>query len=546
MTFPAMTFPDDVPARLVDWVRRFRTYFIFAMVLVVLTAALYASAAADRSTDVFDVRAAGAAGDGKAIETKVIQQVIEKAAAQGGGIVHFPAGEYLTGTITLLSNVTLDVSAGAVIRGSGNRADYTRPSLIYAEDAKNVSIRGGGTIDGNDTAFWSHESGSWQQGMWRPESLMRFVRCENLLLEDFTARKSPSWTIHPIDCDRVKISGISIMNGLSAEERGPNTDGIDPDGCTRVRISDCYIQSGDDAIVLKVTRESVRRECRDITVVNCVLATHESALKLGSETYGEFRNIAFANCVIHSAGVGIGLWMRDGGLIDGWTVNNISMTLSNGGVPIYMTSYPRSRLPEPGAGPSPEVSPGTVRNIMISDVAAEADSSIFIQGQQEKPMEGIVIENFRVKSRGGGENKLNADPPYPFPVWGYYRTPVGMYCRYVSDLQLRNVQFSWGGEEKAEWGSALRCRDVTRLEIDGFKGRQSLKSSAPAVSLENTRQVFVHECWVPEGTGTFLELKPGTSDVAVMNNDLSHAQEILKIDSGVDRKGVFLEGNRNP
>lgn len=497
------------------------------------------------SVDFHNVCEFGAKSDGQTLITGAIQEAIDRAAEQGGGVVHFPSGDYLTGTISLRSNVTLDLAAGAVIRASSDRADYTRPYMIYAEDAANAAICGRGSIDGNGAAFWKREGGRWHVGEWRPGRLMEFVRCDNLLLEGFTARNSPAWTIHPVDCDRVTITGISIVNGLDAETRGPNTDGIDPDGCTRVRISDCYIQSGDDCIVLKITnRPGGSRVCRDVTVTNCVLVTNETALKIGSESYGEFRNITFSNCAVRGAGCGVGLWMRDGGLIEGWTVNNIAMTLS-GGVPIYMTSYPRSRLPEPGARPpEQEPPPGIVRSVMISNVAAVADGCVFLQGMREKPLEGIGLENIRIRMTGGGENKLHADPPYPFPVWGHHRAPYDIYCRYVRDLKLRNVRVTWDAEEKPDWGSAIRCRDVTDVEIAGLSGRQSLGSDAPAISLRDTRHAYIHDCWAPEGTGTFLRLESGTSDVALMNNNLNRANAVVACGPGVAPTALFESGNR--
>jgi hypothetical protein len=139
----------------------------------------------------------------------------------------------------------------------------------------------------------------------------------------------------------------------------------------------------------------------------------------------EFRNINFSNCAVRDAGCGIGLWMRDGGLIDGWVVNNISMTLTGGGQPIYMTSYPRSRLSEPGSRPEPDRPPGVVRNVMISNVTAEADGCIFLSGMEERPLEGITLENIRIHMRGGREKKLLA-LPHPF---GATPSPYDIFCR---------------------------------------------------------------------------------------------------------------------
>jgi len=424
------------------------------------------------SFPVYNVRDFGAVPDSSTLNTAAIQRAIDTAERDGGGMVYVPPGDYLTGSLKIGNNVTLYLEAGAVLWGSGNRKDYRYNSLIYAEDAVNPAIRGSGAIDGNGPAFWTRESGRWMPGEWRPSRLMQFVRCRNLLLEDITLRNSPSWTVHPVDCDGVVIRGISILNGIY-EDDGPNTDGINPDGCSKVRISDCYIQAGDDCIVLKITkRPGGNKVCRDVTVTNCVLTTTETALKIGSESNGEFRNITFSNCAIHDAGCGIGLWMRDGGLIDGLTIDNISMDvtkLRNGGQPIYIWSYRRTD----------DTPWGTIRNVTISNMTAVGNGGISVSGVRETHIENLTLDNIRIFMRGRRETRWHADPPYPFTVWGHHRAPFDIFCRYVNNLRLRNVRFTWASPEKAEWGSAVRCWYVQDLEIDNFTGRQSSGSGKP-------------------------------------------------------------------
>jgi polygalacturonase len=183
-----------------------------------------------------------------------------------------PPGDYLTGTLELKSKVTLHLEAGATLWGSAERTHYRHEALIYAEDARDAALAGRGAIDGNGPLFWRREGKRWQAGSWRPMHMLAFLRCVNLLIEGVTLRNTPCWALHPMDCDRVSIHGISILNGVTEEERGPNQDGIDPDACTGVRISDCLIQSGDDSIVLKIMdRPGGRRVCSDVAVTNCVI-----------------------------------------------------------------------------------------------------------------------------------------------------------------------------------------------------------------------------------------------------------------------------------
>jgi hypothetical protein len=491
----------------------------------------------------------GASGDNSTLNTAAIRGAIETANAAGGGVVYFPPGDFLTGTIILLENVSLHLEAGATIWGSTKREDYQHGCLVYAEDADNIAIRGRGTINANGKSFWTadgkggfaeeNERIRAQLDSWRPGRMMRFIRCDDLMLEDVILKNSPAWTIHPIDCIGVTIRGISIINGIYDED-GPNTDGINPDGCSRVRISDCYLQCGDDCIVFKITnREGGNKVCRDIVVTNCVLTTTETAIKIGSESHGEFRNMTISNCTIHDSGCGIGLWMRDGGLIDGWKISNISMDLTrlrNGGQPIYLWSYRRTD----------DTPWGTVRNVTISNMTAIADGGIFVSGIPEQPIEGLTLENIRIFMRGERKTEWHVDPPLPFYVWGHHRAPHDIFIRHAKDVTLRNVRLTWNTPEQAEWGAAIRAWNVEDLDIDGFIGRQTTPSDEPAIWLRDVKRASIRNCLSPENTGTFVKLDSGTEDVMLMNNDLSRVKKTAEFSKGVRSSELFESGNRQP
>jgi len=499
---------------------------------------------------VYNICNNGAIGDGKTLNTKAIQFLIDTCSENGGGTVFFPPGNYLTGSIQIRDNVDLHLSAGATIWGSPNLSDYSNSCLVYAEDANNISITGRGTINGNGKSFWGKyyedyfkKTGSWTEEIYgiikRPGRLLKFLRCNNLLIEGVTIENSPAWTIHPIDCERVTITGISILTGVY-EDHGPNTDGIDPDGCSHLRISDCYIQCGDDCIVLKITdRPGGKKICRDVVVTNCILETKQTALKIGSETFGEFRNIVFSNCAVHQAGNGFGLWMRDGGLIDGVVVNNIAMDVGRikNCQGIFIWSHRRN-----------ESTPwGTIRNVLVSNVTIHGAGGIYVSGDNEKHIEGLVFDNIRINITDGRSTNRHENPPYPTPyVFSYRIAPCDIFCRYVDDIKLRNIQLIWDKPEKADWGSAIRCWHVNNLEIAGFNGRQSLHSNAPAIGLKDAKGVFIHNCQAPKDTGTFLHLGEGTEKVTIIGNDLSRAQKMLLLDDSIDSREIFQTSNHLP
>ena len=244
-----------------------------------------------------DVRAAGAAGDGTRLDTRAIQGAIDACARAGGGAVRFPPGRYLSGSIFLRSRVTLHLEAGAVLLGSAKLQDYpetvqkfrsytdnyTAKSLIYAEGVEDIAITGRGAIDGQGAAF----EGPYKV---RPYTI-RIIECRNVFVEGVTMRDSPMWMQHYLACEGVHIRGITVRSRVNR-----NNDGIDIDCCRNVRISDCDISSGDDALCLKST---ATLPCRDVAITNCLISSACNGLKMGTETNGGFENIVISNCTVY-------------------------------------------------------------------------------------------------------------------------------------------------------------------------------------------------------------------------------------------------------
>ena len=308
--------------------------------------------------------------------------------------MRLPAGVYLSGTVVLRANVTLQIEAGAVLRGSRNLADYpahvpalrsytdnhTEKSLVYAEDVDNVSIVGQGVIDGQGGAF----KGPYKV---RPY-LMRFVNCRNVNVHDVTIRDSPMWVQHYLACEHVAIHGIVVRSRVNA-----NNDGIDIDSCRGVRISDCDIWSGDDAIVLKATTD---RPCCDVVIANCVLSSACNALKLGTESNGGFENIAISNCTISETRLaGLAIEMVDGGVLDRVSVSNIIM--KGVGAPLFIRLGDRAP-PFLDGGARPPA--GKLRNVSISSIQADdaGPTGCAIAGLPGHAIENVALADVRPPS----------------------------------------------------------------------------------------------------------------------------------------------------
>ena len=282
--------------------------------------------------------------------TEAIQSAINKAGSANGGRVIIPNGTYVSATLTMRSNVTLYLEAGATLRASQKSEDYPSdqflmdaghklPFLIYAKKCTNIGLEGRGVIDGQarqesrpmeevDTYIARETELAKQAGIemkryYTIDPKVRLIyieQCDRVSVKDLTIQNSPNWTLHVQECTDVNISGIALYSNLLS---GVNADGIDVDDCQRVRISNCLIETGDDAICLKSTRKANQSGCDNIVVTNCNLVSTSTALKLGTESWGYFKNISFSNCVINNSNRGIGIFIRDGARVENVSFDNI-------------------------------------------------------------------------------------------------------------------------------------------------------------------------------------------------------------------------------
>ena len=455
----------------------------------------------------YDVRAFGAVGDGVALDTEAIQKAVDACAEAGGGTVTLQGGRFLSGTIRLKSNVTLYVEAGATLLGSTNIADYPdiTPTivylyrarftkyLIYAERAENIAIAGRGSIDGQGRHFPARPG----DDKGRPY-ILRFSECKNVRVENVSFRDSARWLSHYLACENVTINGISIHSKIRE-----NRDGIDVDSCRNVRISDCSIDTGDDAIVLKATTD---RPCQQVLITNCVLSSLASALKLGTESNGGFEDIAISNCTIHDTGYsGIAVEMVDGGTLDRVTISNI--TMKNVKVPIFVRLGNRARpipdLPPPGMG--------SLRNVMISNVQASGadEMGCSITGIPGFPVENVTLDNIRVEFKGGGttvdsERQIpEKEAAYPSAKM-FGRLPAyGFFCRHARNLRLHNVALAFEDEDQRP---AVVCDDVRDLDIFGLHAQTSPTADC-VIRFRQVQGALIHGCRSGTEIDTFLRLQ---------------------------------------
>ena len=418
---------------------------LLPVVIFILTA----SAVMAAPGKLIDVTKSGAIGDGATINTAAIQKAIDDCSASGGGTTQFPAGRYVTGTIQLKNNVTLQLDKNAVVLGSTNAADYRNVdpfmagdgialgyALIVADGANHVGVEGTGTIDGQGKKLKAAQT----RYTVRP-FLMRWLHCTNVTVKDVHLTNPGAWTLNFFQSRDATVERVTIRTRSTGLV---NNDGIDLDSCEGVSIRNCDIESGDDAICLKTTSPL---PCRDITASGCKLSTKCNAIKLGTESLGDFENISVTDCQIHNTGMaGIALYSVDGANLHNVSLNGITMD----GVTVPICVRLGARLKTFRAGDQSKL-PGTLRDVTIKNmrVTGARQIGMLINGITNHPVENLTLENIQIELAGGG-TATNAqiqlpenESAYPeYSMFGKIMPAYGIYARHIRGLIFKNVRMA--------------------------------------------------------------------------------------------------------
>jgi len=493
-----------------------------------------------------NVRELGASGDGVTLDTAAIQRAIDKAECRGGGTVYFPAGSYHLGALFLRSNLTLYLDAGAVLLGSLSRSDYplvlerwegatqrVHASCISGQGLQNIAIRGQGTLDCRGELWWKWFLEKTLEHP-RPRGLS-FTDCRNLLIEGIRIINSPSWTINPVRCENITIRGLTIQNPPDS----PNTDGINPDSCRNVHISDCHISVGDDCIALKAGSEAetpgLMSSCSDITITNCTLERGHGGIVIGSETSGGVRNVVISNCVFNKTDRGIRLKSRRGrgGIVEDIRVSNIVMVdvLCPFTMNLY---YACSAWGDPlvsDKNPRP-VDDGTpmVRSVHLSGITAKRVklAAAYLYGLAETPLEEVSLSDWVVEM----------DPESREPEKVEMADGIAPMCRFgvfaknVRDLRISGLRIS------GQCGSGFHIEDSRTVELHRV-GTSTADAKDPFILLRNVQDACIHGCHAGKEVETFLRLEgEATRQIAFLHNALSGVKTPVSAAAEVDREVV--------
>jgi hypothetical protein len=496
----------------------------------------------------------GAVSDGNTLNTSMFRKAIDACVKQNGGTVLVPAGIYRTGSIQLQSNVTLQLEAGAVIRGSEVVADYRvdgkriRP-LVWAENATNVTILGRGRIDGSGVTFMRLDEPRTDAGDFerrftrqgedfmlpkfgtkdgpvtyrsRPNRLIAFYNCKDLMIRDVVVTDAPCWTINFADCENVDIDGVKVLNNPVV----PNSDGIHCETCRNVHIANCELVCGDDAICITSVNSRKPGVCENVTVSNCTLSSRSAGVRLG---YGmnTVRHCVFENLVIRDTNRGLGLFVRQEGSIENVLFNNIIIqTRIHTGhwwgkaEPIHISVLP--------AGKS-NAALGRIRNVTFTNILAESESGIVFWAHEPGLIENVTLDQIRLHIR---ESPLSASyggnidlrPAFDHK-WAIFRYDLaGVFSHGANGVTFNQVDIEWDAEMSEHYTYALWCEKTSRVVIDGFRGRQpGSGDEQAAIMLESVRGIIIRNSQAAEGTTTFLKHRGVTEAGLFGNNDVTRA-----------------------
>jgi len=414
----------------------------------------------------FDVLNFGAKGDGQTLDTAAIQRAIDAAATNNGRVVIPHWRKFLTGSLQLKSGIDFHISGELIV--STNPADYSSDAVITATGAAGLKITGGGKISGRSLEFMTSFDAAdelWVFGDWRP-AMLKLTGCRDLVVRDITIDDAPSPGLQLLRCDNALLDGLTVKNRLDV----PDTDAIIADHSRYVIINNCDLACGDDAIVIKSSRQTNELgACANIHVQDCKILTQSAGLKIGAETTGSIHDITFERCQIISSGRGLCIQLRDEGEISDVTFRDIKLASRyyadwwwGRGEAISFTAYPRD------AG----TKIGKLHDVLVQNVYGHAENSVRINGSTNSLIRNVRLDNVAfdftrwTKFPGAVYDNRPTRTASPFEP----HATDGFNIRFADHVTLSHCSAFWVTNSPAYFQNSVGTENSTAVKIIGFRG----------------------------------------------------------------------------
>ena len=525
-----------------------------------------------RGLTLYNVRDYGAVGDGVTLDTRAVQAAIDACYKDEGGTVVVPPGVYLIGTIELKSNVTLHVVAAGKLLGSADGKQYHAVdsiplhgdstledgnwALIFAVDAKNVTLEGPGVIDGQGLQFHSPAHGtpppSGLGGNRRPYHLLCY-RCENLRIRDIELLESAYHSLRIIQCKRVYLDSIYIHNRVNG-----NNDGFHFISAEYVTISNCTVQSQDDACALFGS-------CRFVTVTNCSFSTRWSVFRFGG---GVAQNISISNCLIYQVyGCPIKFHGTPGSRFENISFSNLVLDDVTGPIHISIGPEQHQNMTGPeafntGSAQSIKKEPAVARNISFTNIhgtvttapaqlpdfpfssgyrLGEGHSCITLNCVGNAILENIAFDNVHLTFGGGGTTEEAARRDLPQVAGEYFMLgsmpAYGFYARNARAITMQNIRFQVSTPDARPALIFDHSKDVSinGLSVDGNPAAESV------IRLIDTEQTLLAALRLLTPAAVFLQLEGiGNSGIILDGGDSSKAGQAVVFREGAKSQALEI------
>jgi hypothetical protein len=537
---------------------------------------VHAIMGSDLGARLYNVRDFGAKGDGIALDTAALQAAIDTCTRDGGGTVLVPAGTFQIGTVELKSNVTLHIAAGGKLLGSADGKQYHAVdaiplsgdttlvdgnwALLFAVNAKNVTLEGPGTIDGQGFQFHSAVRGtpppSGLGGNRRPYHLLAY-RCEGLVVRNIDLLDCAYHSLRVIQSKRVHMDGIYIHNRVNG-----NNDGFHFISTQYLTVSNCIVLSQDDACALFGS-------CKFVTITNCVFSTRWSVFRFGG---GFVQNITISNCVLYQVfGCPIKFQGNPGSRYENISFSNLVLDEVTG--PIHVAVGPRRPLSQAAAqsatqddmstgAPPGTTTPAVLRNLSFSNIhgtvttdppqlpeakvtssanPGEKHSCITLNCVGGATMENVSLDNIHLTFGGGGTAEDAARRDLPEIAGEYFMMgpmpAYGLYVRGVRGLTVQNIrlQVSVPDLRPAVIFDQVTDATIQNLSVEGNPAAES------TLRFTSTKQVLLTAPRVLTQASTFLQLEgTGNDRIVIDGGDISSATTALSYKDGATSSAVKL------
>lgn len=261
--------------------------------------------------------------------------------ADDPNVIFFGPGIHEISGLRVSSGQTVYLADGAIVRGKTN--EHHLPTFWL--QGSNITVRGRGVLDGSLCPIHTQH--------------LLEITGTNILIDGITLRDSSTWTVPVRRSKDVRITNFKLFGSRA------NSDGIDICNSRGVLVSNCFLRTLDDLVVVKTDKGQGIAE--DIVVKRCVLWNEVAhALSIGAELREPVKHVLFSDCdVIHDKGREwtLRVFHCDSALISDVVFENIRVEETKNFISLWIGSFVWTRDPERGH----------IKNVVFKDIQASGD-----------------------------------------------------------------------------------------------------------------------------------------------------------------------------